>query len=306
MLGKIVNKKQLPMLVLVAVALLIAVPMRVVQLVSNTTGTSGFYKEMNVWVYLLYALVGVVVLVPILYNFVGSAPITPFGKSRSRGISFAAIAFAMALLLNFINQTMALYNTVATAHGSSVIDRLMNRDGITLLLQVIFSIIAAFYILIFAFAFLGGTLNYRNFQGIALFPSLWLACRLISNFLVEINYMLVSQRLLEMLMLVFAIIFFFNLVKLNACFQEGVAEWKIFGCGWGCAFLCFLCSVPRMVVWAMGRGAQLPAIGTVEIVDFAMGLLVLVYLLKGCVVHRSVKQAQQEAREKARYHTEQE
>lgn len=300
MLGKIINKKQIVMFVFVAVALLIAVPIRVAQLIGNTAGTNGFYKETNSLVYLLYALVGVAVIVPLLYNVVGSVPITPFGKSRSRGISFAGMAFAGTLLINFINQTMLLYNAVSMAHGGSLIDRLMRREGITLLLQAVFSMVAAFYILVFAFAFLGGTLNYRNFKGIALFPAMWLACRLISNFLVEINYMLVSQRLLEMLMLVFAIIFFFNFVKLNACFQDGVADWKIFGCGWVCVFLGFLCSVPRMIVWVMGRTELLPAIGTAEYVDFCMGFFVLIYLLKGCVVNNSVKRAQEEEREQVR------
>lgn len=286
-MGKILNKKQIPMLLFLFAALVPALPIRAWLLWSNTETESGFYKTNSVWAVLFYLLALVAVVVPLLYNMTTSRRITPFGKSRSRAISFSGIAFAVAMLYDFINQTVNMFNSFALGGGWRTF---YAQGGIPLILQAVFALAGAFYILIYAFSFFGGTLNYRNFKMIALFPALWLACRLIRHFLIEINYLMVSQRLLEMLMLALAVIFFFNLAKLNACFTDGVSNWKLFGSGWGCVFLCLVLTVPRLLIYIVGQGNLLPTIETSEAVDLVMGGFILMYLLKGSVVPLQKKQ----------------
>lgn len=281
-MGKILNKKQIPMLVFIAVCVAAAIPVRTWLLLKNTQRASGFYTENNIWVWLLYGVVILAILVPLVYNMCISSRIAPFGKSRSRAISFTGIAFAVAMIYDFINQTVSLFNSLSATGGGW--SSFYMDGGIPTLLQAMFAILGAFYILIYAFSFFGGTLNYRSFKMIAVFPALWLACRLIRHFLVEINYLMVSQRVLEMLMLVLAIAFFFNLARLNACFPEGVRKWKLFGCGWGCVFLCAVLCIPRLLLLLIGQGRVLPAVETAEAVDLVMGAFILMYVLKGSVV----------------------
>lgn len=297
--GKILNKKQIPMLFFTAVCLLIAVPIRTLLLLNNTEHPSGFYRENNILVWVLYGIAALALVVPLLYNMRMPKRITPFGKSRSRAISFTGIALAIAMLYDFINQTVAFVNSFAEMGGGTGLAGFYADGGVPMVLQLVCAIVGAFYILIYAFSFFGGTLNYRNFKMIALFPALWLACRLIRHFLVEVNYLFVSQRLLEMLMLILAIVFFFNLAKLNACFEDGVRNWKLFGCGWGCVFLCAVLTVPRLLVLMMGKGASLPGIETSEFVDLVMGAFVFMYLLKGSVVSLKRKPAEKKKASRA-------
>lgn len=291
-MGKILNKKQILMLVLTAVCIMIAVPVRVLLLVQNTEKANGFYNENTFWVWLLYGVCFVAVITPLLYNIKLSHRITPFGKSRSRAISLTGIVFAVAMLYDFINQTVTLFNFVSSVDGAGGWQGFYTNGGIPMVFQAVFAIVGGFYIMIYAFSFFGGTLNYRQFKMIALFPAVWLACRLIRHFMVEINYLFVSQRLLEMLMLILAVVFFFQLAKLNASFPDGVRNWKLFGTGWGCVFLCALLTLPRLALQLFGKSGMLPEIETAELVDLVMGAFILMCLLKGSVVPMKEKAPQ--------------
>lgn len=292
-MGKIVNRKQIPMLLLTVAFCAIALPVRLYLLWNNTEMESGFYQQNNIWTWGLYLVTFLAIAIPLLYNLKLTRQVTPFGCSRSRGIAYAGILFGIAMLYDFVNQTVTLFNLISGTGGNPS-HSFFAQGGLPIIFQTVLALVGAFYIMIYAFSFFGGTLNYRNFKMIALFPAVWLACRLVRHFLVEINYLMVSQRLLEIFMLILAMIFFYNLAKLNACFSDGVKNWKLFGSGWGCVFLCMVLSVPRMAMWICGNRHLLPEIETSVFVDLAMGMFVFVYLIKGSVV-RVDKQAEASA-----------
>lgn len=278
----VVNKKQLVGMILVIVFSIPLIVLRYFALLNNTEKVSGFFIKIDGSVVAFYAILAVALVAIVCFSLFRKKQVNPFSKSRSRAIAFTGMVFALALLGDFVVQFLKMFNMVTMAEGS-LFSRLSSTGALTIMLQGLMAILAAFYILIHAFSYFGGTLNYRNFKVIGMFPSLWMATRLIGVFLVKIRYLNVPQLVLEIVMLLAGMIFFFNLAKMNACFESGVSSVRIFGAGWCTVLLCAVISVPRLLIMISGHKDVLPMVATHEIVDLVMGGFIFIYMLKGNV-----------------------
>lgn len=278
----VVNKRQvLGMCLTIAFAIPLIV-LRYFALLNNTEKNSGFFTKTDGSVIAFYAILAVALVVIYAVSMVEKKYVNPFYKSRSRAIAFSGMVFAVALLADFVMKFLEMFNTVTMADGN-LVARIYTTGAISDFLQGTMAILAAFYVLIHAFSYFGGTLNYRNFKVIGLFPVLWMAMRLVGIFLIKIRYMNVPHLMIELTMLSIGMIFFFNLAKMNACFDNGVLSTRIFGAGWCTVLLALVLALPRLLMMLAGHKSLLPPAETFDLVDLVMGGYIFVYMLKGNV-----------------------
>lgn len=278
----VVNKRQILGMCLTIVFAVPLIALRYLALLNNTEKQGGFFTKVDGSVIAFYGILAGALVVLYVVSMFGKKYVNPFSKSRSRAIALGGMVFAVALLADFVMKFLEMFNTITMADGN-LIARIYTTGAISDLLQGVMAILAAFYVLIHAFSYFGGTLNYRNFKVIGLFPALWMATRLVGIFLIKIRYVNVPHLMIELTMLSIGMVFFFNLAKMNACFENGVLSSRIFGAGWCTVLLALVLSVPRLMIMIAGQKTLLPAGETFEVVDLVMSGFIFIYMLKGNV-----------------------
>lgn len=279
-LFKNTDKKQLPMLAAFILFVATEIPIRVFLLYNHMNAQNGFYTgDPGMAAYAFYIVAFVGILFFVFSNLFFRQRVVLESQWRSRSICAVGSCFALSLIFDFIGQFMLFFNT---SDMLALYDEVML--GVTskapLLIQGALALFAAFYIALYSLSNVIENFNFSSFSLFGVLPSLWCAYRLIRTFFVEVNLFNTSQRFIEMMMLVFAMMFFHNFAKYNAGYRNGVRYSSLMVFGWTAAFLSFAVSVAPICLIITGNAQRLPFMETSAFVDFFMGTFILTVLLK--------------------------
>ncbi len=255
-------------LIFVAAAI-IALPVRTLQFFTVLESDTGFFSNNDWSVYLLIITVGAAILSFLLLGFFKRKKLyysLEVIKRPGQGIlSFTAAA---GILMNAIDIIVKITNSNSFADEEKTANML-------LMLQAVFALLSAVYFVALGASYLGGKSNGSEYRLISLAPVVWSIFRLIYRFTRTISYIRVSDLMLEMVMLVFLIMFFMAFAQVNSRVDADKKEWKTAAFGLPAALLALICFVPRFIVMITGNADLLHEQSPAEYCDFGIALFII-------------------------------
>lgn len=271
--------------IIFAVITIIAIPLRTFQYFSNIEASTGFYKEKNAVIWVMYALAAVVCIFSVAFAFFRKKDfILDFNHEKRAGCGIISALLAILTLgdaLSCFNHTLGLridfvlcaeYPDTLEPARAKIIETVINFEGLTAILAAIFFIISAL-------SFLSGKSVAENFRLISLAPVLWSVARIVYRFSITISYLRVSQLTIEMLMLIFCILFFMTYAQVNSKVNAKGLDWKLVAYGFPTAFFALLNFIPQFVVLLAGKEELLYMYSVPNYCDFGIALFAISILL---------------------------
>lgn len=245
-------------IIILAVALLIALPVRVYQYLKVIDPTTGFFTS---WtqptVFGLYGLcLLTVILLIALSHKGGKKAVYAMPDKKNIALGITSIIFALTLVCDAGFQIMKVSSIFS---GQSFTDKLVLGDSVGksgvyfLIAQSIFAIISAIYLFVYGINYFSDDKNHKPFKYIAVAPVLWGITRLMVRFMQTISFRYVSELLFELLMVVFFCLFFISFIKFNEHMLESRVQTRVISYGLITVFFSLLSAVPRYIVVIMGR-----------------------------------------------------
>lgn len=262
--------------ILAAVFTLFAVPLRTFQFLNCLDPETGFWTVRDVTVPVLYALViAVAVLAFCISLFSGIMPKPEFSKQKDMPLGIASILMAAGFAWDaFANVRTAFmtYNGMMATEDLSLMYQLISSGTIARALQVIFAVLSVVYLCFFSVSKLAGSDLYTEHRVLALSPVVWGVCRLLVHFVEPISYKNVSQLLLEICLVVFAMIFWFAFARIASGVNPDSSMWLFFFGGITAAFLGYVCALAPFILIVTGRGDLIPDTRPMQYVDLAFAI----------------------------------
>ncbi len=263
-------------ILLAAVFTLFAVPLRTFQFVNNLDPETGFWAVRDITVPVLYALViGVAVFAFFISLFSGIMPKPEFSKQKDTPLGVTALLMALGFLWDAIANVQTAITTYANLEyleGLSVSYQLISSGTLARLGQVLFAVLSAVSLIFFGIAKLKGTALYENHKLLSLSPVVWGVFRLLVHFVEPISYKNVSQLLLEILLVVFAMIFWFAFARIASGVNPESSMWQFFFGGITAAFLGYVCALAPFILLITGQGEYIPESRPMQFVDLAFAI----------------------------------
>lgn len=290
-------------IIVFAAALVIALPLRTVQYFTVIEGGSGFFTEKNIglWIFVAVALAGM--LLPVIIGLINNKKLTLSREAEKRpgcGILAALLSLGtFADALQCFNHVFELGPDFLPVHAYP--DALPSGEAIVradsiIIAEGVFALISAVYFLLSALSFLSGKSSAEQYKIIALAPVVWSITRIIFKFTITISYLRVSQLTLEMLMIIFFILFFMSYAQINSDVRAKGSEWKVFAYGLPAAFLGLLVFVPQFIVLVMGKTELLYSYSCPEYCDITASLFILATVLTRTAVKAGEKAPAEDAK----------
>ena len=283
---------------IIAVALLIALPVRVYQYLHVIDGTTGFYNTWsNPTVFGLYGLCALVIILVVALSLKNSKKTIyamPVGKKTSVGI--ASLAAAIAFL---VESGYNAYRVFLITSGQLTQEQLVIGDNIgkpTLVfmsIQVLFGILSTAFFALLAVSFLSGKEQYKKAVLLAVSPVIWGVARLMIGFTQTISYRYVSELLFDLFMIVFMCMFGVAFAKMCAGVLENRVQMRLFAYGILAAFFALLSAVPRYIMVLMSRLDVLyrqTGIGEVTDLVLPIFIMVMIFAIAATKQYKSVEE----------------
>ncbi|MBQ6267922.1 MAG: hypothetical protein IJK64_09165 [Clostridia bacterium] len=258
------------------IAVIAALPLRVLQYLRVIEVGTGFYTGLH---WSIFALFGVLAAAMLLCVILGLARRNRVGYLRDGSRHVAAG------LLALLAAASAFYDALLCLNADFGLGLPISLPGQTelaaaetrvILLEGVFGLLAGLFLLLYGISMLSGrSLGGTFYRLLTLAPVLWSIFRMIFRFTRTISYIRVSDLLLEMLMLIFLILFFMALAQCEAQVGDKKIPWKLAGYGLPAALFGLLCFLPRALMIAIGRADVIYAYSTLEYCDLALALFAL-------------------------------
>lgn len=242
-----------------AAAVLVTLPTRVYQLLALVDASNGFFKESDVTVPVLYAVVAVFVLLFLALSFISKevpSPKLPTGKNPVLGVA----SFVMTAGLGW-NMFKTLGDIIPANQGSASIfmsllrNNIAQEGGIFTILKFVFAFFAIIYFIVFAISHLNGKASYKEFKLLALSPLCWSMTVLVSKLMNAISFIKVSELLFEIFMFVFVMLFLLTFARISSGVFTEDSMWGIYGYGLTASLLAAIVTIPRIVIAFVGLDA---------------------------------------------------
>lgn len=268
----------IPLYVLVGL-LVFAIPLRTYQLLFITEGDTGFYKTENWTVYLVYFLSILAFAVPyVMVNLAKSVPSSKISPTRkNKFLAVTALLFGLGIVADVIS-------TLAKIFIRGDVTSLTTQENIVpMLIEAVFGLLSAIYIVIFGISFFDGKTTYSQYKFLALSPLVWSVGRVIIRFLTKISYVNIADLLFELLAISFMMIFFLALARISSGLANETSMRSLFASGYVSAFFCLLANVPRFVVTITGNGNLLPNEYPLALCDLFFPFFAVAYIVNAMV-----------------------
>lgn len=250
--GSIEKINPLYSLYVIAGLLCVAIPFRTYQHLSLIESDTGFYKEINWSVYLMYALCILAVLVPYVFTLLAkNVPESRAVYRKNKLLAVASFVFGVGLVADAVT---ALSTLVLAYQGYLTTE----INIILTALQGVFGILSAIYIMIFGISYIDGRTTYTRYKLLALSPLVWSVARLIIRFVKKISYVNVSDLMLELFAIAFMMLFFLSFARISSGLSNKKSMRSLWAAGFTAAFFCAAANLPRLIVIITANGNALP------------------------------------------------
>ncbi len=280
--GRVKNLAPNSMLLVMAVAVLVAVPLRTYQLFNIIEPQTGFYAKYDWSVTVLYSLLAVSCVLLFAFSFLcGSIPKPQFKEKKSIGLGISSVLLTLSFLVDSVVQIdvfIQIYNLYSTSlvKGAAYF---IKSGGVAAAVQSLFAVLTAVYFLIMSISYFNGKKFYESSRILAICPIVWGLCRIIQRFVVPISFKNVSELLLQMFMLSFMLIFFLSFARIASNVNSEKSSWVMFASGLSTALLAMTTAVPSVIVMIMGKSSMLYSQFSVTFADIFIALFIVIMLL---------------------------
>lgn len=280
---KIASLSPQPLVLILAVAVLIGVPLRTFQISNCIDPETGFWLVQGFTVPLLYALCILIVIIALGISFFsGIMPAPEFSEKRSIPMGVISILFTLTFLMDAISQMgtyIAIFGNYVAEQYPSFFTYMVSTGSLALTLQSIFGLLAAFYFALVAFSHFLGNASYAKTGFLAITPVLWGIFRMIYYFANPISYKNVSQLLLEMGTLTFIMIFFLSFARIASKVNEESSMWILWFSGTAGAFFGYVSTFAPLALMITGKGNHIPNEYPIQYTDLVFALFATATLL---------------------------
>ena len=252
-----IRMKHIVLLFIVSVVM--ALPLRTYQLLIMLNPENGFFENANFAVPALYIITFVFsALFVVLSFFSKGIPAPKINEGKNIVLGTASIALSVAFVWDVINvvQTLTpqvLYGYNSYASQTLIATFIKENGGIFVVLQLVFAALSALYFLIFGVSYFEGKATYKKIPLMALSPVIWGMSILITKLMRPVSFVTVSELLFEIFAFVFIMIFFLTFARVSTGVFTENGMWSVFGCGFAAILFGGIITVPRLVVYFVGR-----------------------------------------------------
>ncbi len=280
---KISSLSPQPLVIILAIATLIGVPLRTFQLTNCIDPETGFWLIQDITVPILYALCVLVAVIALAMSFFcGIMPAPEFSDNRNIPVGVTAILFTLTFLMDAISQMgtyIAIFGDYVADQYATFFSYMVSTGSLALTLQSIFGLLAAFYFALVAFSSFLGNDSYMSTKALALTPVLWGIFRMIYYFANPISYRNVSQLLLEMGTLTFALMFFLSFARIASKVNEESSMWILWFSGTAGAFFGYVSAFAPFILVLTGKSGLIPLGYPIQYTDLVFALFATAVLL---------------------------
>lgn len=259
----------LPLYIVVGL-LCVAIPFRTYQLLFITEAATGFYTKTDWSIYAIYGLSALAILASfILVNLAKNVP-SSRDEIRKKNIFLAvtSILFAIGIIIDSVLALTSILAGVTSADGLS-----------SVVIEAVFGVIAAIYIMIFGISHFDGRTTYFQYRFMALSPLAWATGRIIIRFMKKISYVNVADLMLEIFILASMMIFFLAFARISSGLSNEKSMRSLFSSGYVCIFFCALANIPRIVLMVTGNSEYIPYEYPLSVCDLTFALFVAAYII---------------------------
>lgn len=242
-----------------AAAVLVSLPTRVYQLLALVDASNGFFKESDVTVPVLYAIVVVFSLLFLVLSFISKevpSPKLPAGKNPVLGIASFVITAGLGWdMFATLGEIIPVNQGSASIFINLLRNNLAQAGGTFTILKFIFAFFAIIYFIVFGISHLNGKASYKEFKLLALSPLCWSMTMLVTKLMNAISFIKVSELLFEIFMFVFVMLFLLTFARISSGVFTEDSMWGIYGYGLTASLLTAIVTIPRIVILFVGLDA---------------------------------------------------
>ncbi len=263
--------------IVLAAALLITLPLRTLQHLTNMEQGTGFYTKID-WNIIVYGIVLTAAMGYFIFSAVKkrkkvlleTAPVKLPGCGVLSFLAAFAVAYGAYYDYKLSKVDVSLY-TVSSTATSAINGSLLN-------IQFVVGAVAAVFFLILSVLFLAGKAS-STVKLLSLTPVLWFILKLVVRFTRTVSYIRVSDLAMEMISLVLLALFFMAFAQTNSNIEAEGTAWKLEGFGFPAALMCLNMFVPRIVIALAGKAEFKYILSYADFSDFALALFIVATVL---------------------------
>lgn len=260
-------------LYIVAGLLCVAIPFRTYQVLSLVEVDTGFYKEINWSVYLMYALCILAVLVPYVLTLLAkNVPESRAVYRKNKLLAVASFVFGVGLLADAVTAFSTLiltYQGFLTAEISLL----------PTILEGVFGVLSSIYIMIFGISYIDGRTTYSRYKLLALSPLVWSVARLIIRFVKKISYVNVSDLMLELFAIAFMMLFFLSFARISSGLSNKKSMRSLWSAGFAAIFFSVVANLPRLIMIITANGNSLSGEYPFALCDLGFAFFSVCYIV---------------------------
>ena len=263
--------------IILAVAAIIALPLRTIQFFTVLEGGTGFFNESNFSVYLLYFILAAAGIAFLVLGIAKRKKTSYFNEAKKQPVFgiFSLVASAGAFSDGIMCAFKVMENYTPFIDYDYLGNPSANTEKILFCIEAVLAVLTAIFFLAVAVSALTGKTNGSEHKLISLAPVLWCVIRMVFRFTRTISYLKVSDLTFELIMLVFATMFFMAFAQVNSQVGGKNCEWKLAGYGLTAVLFALVCFVPRFIVTIVGMSDLLYSYSPAEFCDLAIALFII-------------------------------
>ena len=263
--------------IVLGAALLITLPLRTLQHLTNMEQGTGFYNKPD-WNVIVYGIVLAAAMGYFLFSAVKkrkdilleTAPVKFPGCGVLSFLTALAVAWGAYSDYKLSKVDASLYTVSSTATNTI--------NGSISNVQFIVGAVAAVFFLILSVLFLAGRAS-SSVKILSLAPVLWFILKLVVRFTRTVSYIRVSDLAMEMISLVFLALFFMAFAQTNSNVEAEGNAWKLEGFGFPAALLCLNMFIPRIIITLAGKSEFKYILSYPDYADLALALFIVATVL---------------------------
>ena len=261
--------------VLMCVTLVIACPIRVLQMTKNMDATTGFFLDYSsATITILYALLAVSAVLMLLLNFLSArvpAAVAPAGRRIPLGL--ASFVFGASLFYDAIKNYLPDQDATATI--------VQDASSVTLLhhVRAVFAFLSCCYFIVFAISYISGKSFHKKLKILSLAPLAWAIIGVLERIKVIISIMRVSELFLELASLVFLMAFFLSFARVVSEVNSKDSMWSVIACGCISAMVILTYTIPRIMLYVTANSTKIVTGYDVDLAAIGCALFILVFVV---------------------------
>ena len=260
-------------LVIFAVMMAIAIPVRSLQLLLYIDHTTGFYVEGDTTAPILNAVLWIGLILICLILFLGKGSYSENYRRANKPLGVAAVVSGLFILIE-----------MGTMVAEVIPDFTLGVFSLSSWLQIILLLVTAIAITSFGLRLFQGETRKDCFGLLMLIPTFWAGVSLMVTFMEHTTIANISQTLFDVLAMCFMTIFVYLFARVCMGYADAHTETMMLASGYLTAAFSLLSSLPSFLILISGDEIIKQYVETPNYAIFGMGVLslalVIVYLTR--------------------------